>query len=186
MLFRSNFGLRWEPYTPITDLKDRSVQFRPEEYAKGTRSPHFVNSPAGLFYPGDNLSGFTVPKAGTGSDLNNLAPRIGFAWDVRGDGRMSVRGGYGIFYDAPEMWLLNNMNVQAPFSFTVQFQGGTSAASYLQFDDPYAGRQSFNLFPFAADFDPKTPFQIPFDGTDRKSTRLNSSHIQKSRMPSSA
>ena len=29
-------------------------------------------------------------------------------------------------------------------------------------------------------------YTIPFVGTDRKSTRLNSSHIQKSRMPSSA
>jgi len=67
-----NFGLRWEPYTPITDLKDREIQFRPEEYAKATRSPHFVNAPPGLFFPGDKLPGFTVRKAGTGSDLNNL------------------------------------------------------------------------------------------------------------------
>jgi hypothetical protein len=28
-----------------------------------------------------------------------LAPRIGFAWDVTGDGRTSVRGGAGVFYD---------------------------------------------------------------------------------------
>ena len=153
-----NVGLRWEPYTPITDLKDRSMQFRPEEHARGTRSPHFVNAPPGLFFPGDKLSGFTVPKAGTESDLNNLGPRFGFAWDIRGNGTSSLRGGYSIFYDTPELWLLNNMNAQTPFSFTVDFQDGN-------FDNPYRSRESFNVFPFSGDFDPKTPFQIPFDTT---------------------
>src|SRR3989442_15956777 len=28
-----------------------------------------------------------------------FAPRLGFAWDVTGDGRTAVRGGGGIFYD---------------------------------------------------------------------------------------
>ena len=31
-------------------------------------------------------------------DRNNFGPRIGFAWDVKGDGKMSVRGGWGIYY----------------------------------------------------------------------------------------
>ncbi|MBI3693924.1 MAG: hypothetical protein HY238_03660 [Acidobacteria bacterium] len=153
-----NFGLRWEPYTPITDLKDREVQFRQAEYAKAIRSPHFVNAPPGLFFPGDQIPSGTIPKAGTRSDLNNLGPRFGFAWDVKGDGKTSIRGGYGIFYDTPEMWLLNNMNTQTPFSFTVNFRDGV-------FDNPYADRQNFNLFPFSGDFDPKTPFQLPFQTT---------------------
>jgi hypothetical protein len=151
-----NFGLRWEPFSPMTDLNNRQDQFIQEMYQQRIHSAHFVNAPAGMFYPGDKLpSGYVIPKAGTAGSKLNFSPRFGFAWDVTGNGTTSVRGGYGLYYDQPEMWMLNNLNDHSPFSFTVQFLDG-------QFDNPYAGRQNFNIFPFSGDFDPNTPFQLPF------------------------
>lgn len=148
-----NCGVRWEPCTPITGLNDRQVQFRPEEYLKGTKSARYLNAPAGLFYPGDTKGGETINKSGVTAGKKQFAPRIGPAWDVTGEGSISLRAGYGIYYDTPMMYLLNNMNLQAPFSFSVGFTDGG-------FDNPYQGRQNLNLFPFSGDF-AKPPFHVP-------------------------
>jgi hypothetical protein len=151
-----SFGLRYEPYLPITDLNNRVVQFQSQAYQAGTVSQVFVNSPPGLLYPGDKTpSGSTVPTGATSSQLKHFAPRFGFAYDVFGDGRTSLRGGYGIYYDTPELYAYNNMNDQSPFSFTVNFLKG-------YFDDPYAGRSQLNVFPFAGDFQKNSVFPVPF------------------------
>jgi hypothetical protein len=49
-----------------------------------------------------NLAADTAPTVGQlyqNPTYTNLSPRAGFAWDVLGNGRMSVRGGYGLFFN---------------------------------------------------------------------------------------
>jgi hypothetical protein len=106
-----NAGVRWEPYFGQNVENNAITIFRMENFERGIKSQVFRNAPAGLTYPGDE--GF--PSGQTGLDIQwwNLAPRLGLAWDVHGDGRLAVRSSYGIGYDFMS-GEYHNINSSAP------------------------------------------------------------------------
>ena len=72
-----------------------------------------------------------MPKNALNASLKGFAPRVGFAYDVQGDGKTSVRGGFGIFYDSRVMGMLSNRFVDE-WPFSPQFilsTAGNSAPS---------------------------------------------------------
>jgi hypothetical protein len=61
-------------------------------------------------------------------DMNNISPRLGFAWSLDDEGKSALRGGAGVFYQRTSYTFLTNMySTQARFTdtFTVQFPTNT-------------------------------------------------------------
>ena len=84
-----NLGLRYDLQFPFTDPQDRKLAFVPGQ--KSTINP---TAPVGLLFPGDA----GVSRGIVHTDNNNIAPRLGIAWDPMGDGRTAVRAAFGMFY----------------------------------------------------------------------------------------
>ena len=64
--------------------------------------PPSFTPPQGLALPAYSLLGL---QKGIKTDKNNFQPRIGLAWDPKGDGKTVVRASYGIFFDHPLLGL---------------------------------------------------------------------------------
>jgi hypothetical protein len=81
-----------------------------------------VPSPNALANGVITRAGFTMSDQYP-TDSNNIAPRVGFAYDLTGDGRTVIRGGYGMFYEPVRIGTLSAFINTGVFSdsFTVNF-----------------------------------------------------------------
>jgi hypothetical protein len=149
-----NLGLRYELFTvPIE--------------ASGNRISNYRSS---------IVNGFLVlnptPTLGSpmfnGSHLN-IAPRFGFAWDPEGNGKMAVRGGYGMFYDQEIQSHIFYLSANPPYTSSVQF---TNPA----FPNAYVGTGTTPL-PSPSSLDPnwKTPTRLQYTFSIQREVAGNTS-----------
>jgi hypothetical protein len=92
-------GLRWDPFFGHLVPNGQVVSISIPNLINNVHSTKFPGAPAGYLFDGDP-GGPSGDKL-TNNSLDKWSPRIGIAWDPKGDGRMAVRAGFGIFYDFP-------------------------------------------------------------------------------------
>lgn len=123
-----NYGLRWEYNQPFYDAGQRYQTFRPGQTSTvyNCSATPVGNCPVGLVVPGDP----GVPKGLTKPYYKSFAPRIGIAWDPRKDGKTTIRGGFGIFYNPIEQLVLEQFQAEPPF-------GGSTTIPEGFFNTPF-------------------------------------------------
>lgn len=164
-----DYGVRWEMFAPWADRVNEQTYFNPANYIAGKGTSQFSTLPAGMVLSGD--PGY--PKNGINNQYDHFMPRVGFAYDVFGNGRTAIRGGFGVFYqDRLEAWMNLSQSTFVPNTISLSL---TNPGMYSPtpganpggpFSNPYCTGCSVgsvqNPFPFTKPFSSTQAFPNAF------------------------
>jgi hypothetical protein len=184
-------GVRFYHQTPQVDINNTFSNFSTSLYTKASAPRIYIpGTSAGkrvAIDPGTGTVapvtyiGLYVPNSGNPADgmqilgLNGVslapynqsplaaAPRLGFAYDLTGDGKTALRGGFGIFYNRLDGNQVYALSGQAPYSYTPQVNYATFAQIAASGNSLVFGPSTINSWPST---------QVPWDRAQNASINI--------------
>ena len=134
-----NYGVTWVPFWAASFPQGDSYIFNLSNFYQGIRSTAIPGAPPGFLYPGDK--GFNG-NSGIQNRWGNIDPRVGFAWDPKGDAKTVIRFGAGSAHDFASQNLLINNEATPPFRLLIVQPGP------LSLDNPWANYPGGDPYPY--------------------------------------